>query len=488
MNQPDALDAPTTPSALHSPAPTRRAVVAGMTVTAAVCGGSAQAQDPLTPEAFGAKGDGRTNDTAAFGRLSAAVTRRGGGTIVLRRTTYLVGEQRAAIGSGEGFSFVPSPILRFLDLPGALTIRGNGATLRCAPGLRFGSFDPLTGEPHRHAMPFIDPRTKATPYTYMIHVERCGGDLLVEDIELDGNLRAMRLGSPYGDTGIQIEGSGLFLRDNRGSEVLRGIHTHHHPQDGMMIDGLDDAALARRVTRRAENVRCEDNGRQGCSLIGGRGWHFSRCAFDRTGRAGLQSAPAAGFDIEAEGAKTNRDHAFEDCRFVDNAGCGLVADSGDSEGASFVRCRFVGTTNWSVWTAKPRFRFAACTIVGCAVQPWGDADPTRATRFVDCLFTDDPKLSPTGRVYREGRKDGPLYDLSDKQNVLFDRCRFLAVGGAVLPWSKRAIYRNCILRQTSASQGYPQGTYQGTITLVGNVDLYGSKFENVTLNGAPYKR
>ena len=468
--------------------PTRRTVVAALAGAAAVGSASASAQSALTPEMFGAKGDGRTNDTRAFRELSRAVAERGGGIVALRRTTYLVGEQRPALGPDEGFGYVPSPILSFIDLRGPLTIQGNGATLRCAPGLRYGSFDARTGRPHQHAMPFLSAGTKATPYAYMIHVERCAGDVLIEGVELDGNLRGLVIGSPYGDTGIQIEGTGLFLRDNQGSEVLREIHTHHHPQDGLMIDGLDSAADARRATRLAQNVRAEDNGRQGCSLIGGRGWRFSRCAFDRTGRAGLSSAPAAGFDIEAEGAKLNRDHVFEDCRFVDNAGCGLVADSGDTEGASFIRCRFVGTTNWSIWTAKPRFRFAGCTIVGTAVKPFGAPDPIRATRFADCLFTDDPKLSPTGRVYREGRKDGPLYDLGEAENILFDRCRFFAVGGAVLPWSKRAIYRDSVLRQTSTSQGYPQGTYQGRITLTGNVDLYGSKFQNVTLNGAPYRR
>lgn len=463
-------------------------MVAALAVAGAIGAAPALAQTTLTPEMFGAKGDGRTNDTHAFRALSRAIADRGGGFIALRRAVYLVGEQRAALGPNDAFGFVPSPILSFLDVAGSVTIQGNGATLRCAPGLRYGSFDPRTGQPHQHAMPFSVAGTKATPYAYMIQVERCAGDVLIENLELDGNLRAMVIGSPYGDTGIQIEGSGIFLRENRRSEVLRNIHTHHHPQDGLMIDGMDGVALARRVTRAAQNVRSEDNGRQGCSLIGGRGWRFSRCAFDRTGRAGLSSAPAAGFDIEAEGAKTNRDHVFEDCRFVDNAGCGLVADSGDSEGATFIRCRFVGTTNWSIWTAKPRFRFANCTIVGTAVKPFGDPDPTRATRFADCLFTDNPKLSPTGKVYREGRKDGPLFDLSDAQNVLFARCRFLAVAGAVLPWSKRAIYRDCVLRQGTATQGYPQGTYQGRITLVGNVDLYGSKFENVTLNGAPYRR
>src|SRR4051812_20691178 len=55
-------------------------------------GGSSMA--PLknfTPEDFGAIGDGRTNDTDAFARMTAAVNSAGGGTVLLRKTTYIVG-------------------------------------------------------------------------------------------------------------------------------------------------------------------------------------------------------------------------------------------------------------------------------------------------------------------------------------------------------------------------------------------------------------
>jgi hypothetical protein len=357
--------------------------------------------------------------------------------------------------------------------------------MRCAPGLRFGTFDARTGRPTRHPVPFINPAERATPYQFMIRVEDCAGSVTISDIELDGNLPRLILGGPYGDTGIQIAGSGIFLRNNRGSEVLRNVHSHHHPQDGVMIDDIIGPRGGR--IRKAEDVRCDYNARQGCSLVGGGGWLFSRCQFNHTGRAGLASAPGAGFDIEAEGGKTIRDVRFEDCEFVDNYGCGLVADSGDSESATFLRCRFVGTTIWSIWPNKPYFRFVRCTIVGTAVRCFGDPDEAKATQFHDCLFTDDPKLSPNGKVYREDRADGPLADLSDSRNVLFNRCRLLAVAGAVLPWSTGAIFADCVMQQGTRSQGYPRGEYRGRTTMVGNVDLYNSKFSGeLILNGSPF--
>jgi hypothetical protein len=438
---------------------------------------------------FGARGDGVTNDSDAFDRLSLEIARRGGGTIALRRTTYLVGRQVRDIRPNTGYAYAPAPLLHFKGLASALTIQGNGATLRCAPGLRYGTFNAATGEATRHPPPYLNPAERASPYEYMIYVEGCAGSVTISDLELDGNLKRLVVGGSYGDTGIQIAGSGIFLRDNRGSETLRNIYAHHHPQDGVIIDGLDNPALAARVTRRGEGLRCEYNGRQGCSLVGGRGWSFSRCKFSHTGKAGISSSPAAGFDIEAEGGKTNRDMTFEDCEFADNSGCGLVADSGDSEGASFTRCRFIGTTMWSAWPHKPNFKFHGCTFVGSIVQCYGHPDPRWAAQFYDCTFTDDPHQSPTGQVYREGRADGSLADLAEEQNMLFDHCRFLAVGGAVLPWSTGAIYSNCTMRQTTKSTGYPRGTYVGrNIIDSPAVSLYGIQLRGtVILNGTPFR-
>lgn len=461
---------------------TRRTVVAA--IGTAFIGAACRAQQEagtLTPEQFGAKGDGVANDTAAFARLAAAIVRRGGGTVVLRKTTYIVGAQQET--RGDAPYRAPAPIFGVTGLRDPLRIVGNNAVLRCAGGLRYGSFDPVTGRALAAHRANYDLRTIATPYQAMISVIGSRAAVEISDLELDGNSPALTIGGSYGDVGIQIGASGIYLKDNLGDEILTGIRSHRHGQDGLIIDGVNDPAPGTR--RDARDIRCEDNGRQGCSLVGGIGWSFERCHFVRSGRGSVSSPPGAGLDVEAEGAKRNRDHRFVYCSFVDNAGCGMVADTGDSADLSFTRCLFVGTTAPSIWPNKPGIRFIDCRIVGTAVDCFGDPGGTKATRFTRCLFTDNPALAPRGIVYRQGRADGSLVDLSTTPNVQFDQCRFLAVGGATLPWSTGAIYRDCTMKQRSRTLAFPRGWFVGRNVIVGPVDLNGSRISGTLIvNGA----
>jgi hypothetical protein len=439
-----------------------------------------------TPEMFGAKGDGVTNDSVAMARLAAAVSMNRGGRIEFGpKKTYLVGAQRPR--PGAAYAYDPVTLLEFTGCQRPLIIRGNGAKIRCAPGLRYGVFDATTGRAVKHPMPYVGPGL-ASPYRFMIKVENCTGTVEIADLELDGSLPRLQIGGQYGDAGWQIPAIGLALINNRGPETVRGVHSHHHALDGFYVDGVD-AAPVPGVTRRLQDLRSEYNGRQGCSIVGGRGYAFERCDFSRTGRSAIVSNPSAGLDIEAEAGKRIRDLTFSDCSFTDNVGCGMVADTGDSERASFTRCKFVGTTQWSAWPSKPFFSFANCTFVGAVARAFGDTNPARATRFADCTFTDDPALAPGRKVYGGTNASGPLLDLSDARNVYFGRCTFLARHNGVLPWSTGAIYENCRMEQVKKTHGFPRGTYRGRNTIVGLVDLYGStNTGEVLMNGKRYLR
>ena len=431
--------------------------------------------DQFTPEDFGATGDGQTNDTEAFQRMSEAVNANGGGTIILSKTTYIVGAHRADPDSL--YAFPPADIMKFQGCSRPLTIMGNGARLRCADGLRYGTFDRATGLPTHHPMPYVEYGENASPYVGMLNIRDCTATVVVRDLELDGNCQGLTIGGTFGDTGWQIPAMGLWLWNNTGGEQLENIHTHHHGQDGMYLTAASDRTASTYV----KNVISEYNARQGCTVGGGANYSFVDCKFNHTGRAGLVSAPAAGFDIEAE-QNPIRNLDFTGCEFSNNVGLGMGADSGDSEGAKFDNCRFIGTDCYAAWPRKPFFTFSNCLFVGMIVQTYRDSDnPEKAAKFVGCTFCDDPALSPTGQVY-----GGFIADLgAGDQNVLFDNCRFDVRHKALLPYTAKCIYNNCTMFQASDELSFPRGTYTGTNTIVGNVSVvgYSTVMGQLTVNG-----
>jgi hypothetical protein len=454
----------------------RRAFLAACAAAATLSSRArAQGGEVLRPEDFGARGNGATNDTRAFAALSAEINRRGGGTILLGAgRTYIVGAQ---FRGGGPFGWNPAPVLELRNLVRPVQIIGSGARLRCQPGLRYGTFESGRGAPIHRRQPNYRQDEIATPYRAMIRIEDCRAPVEIRDLELDGNIERLVLGGRYGDTGWQIPATGMWLGNNHAGETVTNLLIHHHGQDGVTIDG-DDRRPAR---SRFSKLVSRYNGRQGVSIVGGRGYDFSDCDFSFTGRSAVYSAPGAGVDIEAEGAKVNRDLTFNRYKFVDNPGVGLLADSGDSEGARFTDCLFVGTTSWSAWPLKPRFAFERCTFVGSVVHAFPDRIPARATRFHECRFTDDPAQSPSGKVYLGG---GPIVNLAESDNVLFDRCTFELKRDGVLPWSWRATYKDCTMSQVSPVQAMTKGKYLGRTTIRAPIDYYGSMvIGTLILNG-----
>ncbi len=256
----------------------------------------------IGPEAFGALGNGSTNDTDAFWALSNFVNARGGGTIELARgKTYVVGRQVRNVGR---YFLSPKPVMRFEKLRQPLRIIGNGARLLAEPGLRFGVFDQDSLRPSVSLGPNYRPEGIAAPYDAMIWVSDCLAPIEIDDVELDGNIDQMVIGGGYGDTGHQLPGSGLVLTDNLSAEMITSVHSHHHPLDGVIINGSGQRRERGRLTR----LIARYNGRQGLSLVGGKSYDFDNCEFSHTGRSKIFSAPGAGVDVEANQSKFATSH------------------------------------------------------------------------------------------------------------------------------------------------------------------------------------
>ena len=232
----------------------------------------------------------------------------------------------------------------------------------------------------------------------MILIRNCRAPVEIRDVELDGNLQQLRIGGQFGDTGWQVPGDRPAAEaQSRAPRSSTTSTRHHHGHDGAMIIGDPRRSGRSRFTRLVSRY----NGRQGLSVTAGRGYDFADCEFSHTGRVGRSRArPARASISRPRAASRSATSASPAASSSTTAACGLVADSGDSAGrALHATAASSGTTTWSAWPNKPGFRFAGCTFVG-AVGP-SVPEPIRPAPRASSTarFTDDPKLSPTGKVF-----------------------------------------------------------------------------------------
>ncbi len=406
--------------------------------------------------AYGAMCDGATNDTDAFAAASEAINQQGGGILWLPpNATCVVGKQTFVAGEG----YRPAPIIHIHDCADPVTIMGNGARLLAADGLRFGSFDPHTGEPYTPPeMPFTEPEYRADAYNMLFLVGN--QSVTVTNVELDGNIDGLILGGDWGDTGWQTDANGILAIDNQ-NLTIQNVYTHHHGLDGVQIAhyGLTPASPATPML--LDGVVSEYNARQGLSWVGGIGLTARNSQFNHTGKARFSSAPGAGVDIEAEDS-VNRNGLFENCEFVNNTGAGLVADSGDSANITVRDSSFWGITNYSIWSKKPYMRFENCDFHGTAISAYGSkTEPESANQFINSTFDDLPHP-----LYGQPYIFEALVDLegSDSPNVTFDGCAFTATQSQSFMILAEELDNPVIIKNSSISHQFHsdlQATFQG---------------------------
>jgi len=283
---------------------------------------------PVNVLDYGADPTGVANSTEAFQAASAFIQAQDGGKLIVPAGTYTVGAQTFAGATGLGYSYLGSRVINIRNCANPVVIEFQGAKLKLASGLKFGSYNPVTGAVYNPpSMPFTD-ADYAADVGVFIDIEDNQNVSIVGSCELDGNIQNIALGGTWGDVGYQCTGYGVFAYGNLILNI-ENVYTHHHALDGVVIGwtGLTAQDSAKPTT--LSNVVSEYNARQGISIVGGIGITVNDSKFNFTGRSTFSSGPAAGIDIEAENS-VNRRIVLNNCEAIANLGVGLLADSGDS--------------------------------------------------------------------------------------------------------------------------------------------------------------
>ena len=164
---------------------------------------------------YGAYGDNVHNDTQAFIAACTALMQAHGGTLLIPAGTYLVGEQTFAGQNNKGYAYAGKDIITISNCTEPVLIEGSAAVLRLVDGLKFGSFDPVTGAVYNPpSLPFTNHDYGAFVGRMIVLVNN-HASVTVRNLELDGNSTSVKLGGKWGDTGYQLTGYGIYAYGNR---------------------------------------------------------------------------------------------------------------------------------------------------------------------------------------------------------------------------------------------------------------------------------
>jgi Pectate lyase superfamily protein len=365
-------------------------------------------------KSFGAKGDGKADDQPAFKSAAEFFNSRGGnGKLTIPKGIYMVGSQVFTGGKLNKPAYLGDDVLHFTSIKNFSIEGAAGSILKYKSGLRLGAFSPETGKQFIHQNPSFVNSSYMAILGNCIFFQSCSS-IQVSRLVLDGNNQNILLGGSYGDAGRQIPHNGIFIINSKGI-LINNINAHHFGLDGIIIANKE-SNISDSIS--LTNCTFEYNARQGLSWIGGNQLTVKNCKFNHMGRGKFFSLPGAGLDIEEETGPISNG-AFENCEFVDNAGCGMVAGSGNSSNCTFSNCTFWGTTSWSIWVTKPNYSFHHCNIYGSIVHGYNSPSTSEATKFDSCLFTDKP--------YNGNPPYGGYLVVSDGANRMgFMNCTFIS--------------------------------------------------------------
>lgn len=334
--------------------------------------------------------DALTN-TEACRAIARYVNARGGGLVEISGGEFEVLYQTVNPTPGNGQPYYQgADLFAFSGLDGLIVNFIEGGSLKAANGLRYGAFDPVTGEPH----PGVGSGSQfAANVGNIINVTQ-SRNVRITGARINGNNDTYILGGRWGDTGIQLQAIGVRLNQVQ-EAVVENFYIERCGLDGVYIGGT----ARQRINVTIQNGRSLYNGRQGMSWVGGWGLIVANADFAFTGMAGVSSAPRAGIDIE-HNLQGLGDGYFYNVRSYENLGASVVNPRNTGNGSVvFEQCLLQNQGGRrALWyqDKSPNAKFIDCKIYGSVVN-------VDYCQFIRCYFTNavwDEALPEGGIVGR----------------------------------------------------------------------------------------
>jgi hypothetical protein len=250
----------------------------------------------INVKAFGAKGDGITDDYGALLNAISTLNRNGSGTLFFPKGNYLLNVHHT---KGSELKDI------IIENCKNVVVQGQDAIIT------------LNGKFNRTA----DYKRKSYYYSYASAIipltfKNCY-NVTVKNLEINGNVNLMRRDKHVAESG------GHLIRFLSTSNVLmENVFVHHGQTDGIYINRkCKDFKFL--------NVRSTNNARQGMSIIELEKGVFNSCEFSFNGVTNGSYAghlPKAGVDIEPTAAtgQVVKDVSFFNCKFEGNAGAQFI--------------------------------------------------------------------------------------------------------------------------------------------------------------------
>ncbi len=232
----------------------------------------------------------------ALQRLSSAVKRNNGGRVVFEFGTYRVGAQEFAGATGKGYSYKPEDMFRLSGVTGDLYLDFQACKFEFEDGLKFGSFDPVTGNPIEPTMPFYDEDYRADVSWGAIDVRNNRAVYAAGAIEVDGRDATRIIGGRWGDRGYQCADYGMRFINNFILRALGAYYCHNHCLDGAyLIGSIEDG-----TSTEWSGLTSLYNTRQALSVTGGNNMKLNNVVLGLTGLGALNAGAALGAAIDIE--------------------------------------------------------------------------------------------------------------------------------------------------------------------------------------------